>query len=763
MSAEIQKFQAVLSKLLTSSQKFTDEEFRPDPNTSIGGALTKYPFRRASEILDNVGIFPQGIDPNEVRSGALNDVYFLSALAAIAEEPALVERLFLTEESNRAGLYALWLCDNGVWRPILLDDYFPCKQYSGEYLPAFGQYKTGEIWVPLLEKAYAKINRSYLNIESGLPHHVLRDLTGAPIEELYDEPDLEKIWDFLLTGMEREHFLMCSTELYDDDKEEEEPQGHAYTVLDVREVQSNRKAERLILVRNPWDTFEWKGAWSKNSNLWTPELRRELNYPEEEDESLFWMNLQDYQKYFPVSWVCKYRKDNNYYSVNFSHKNTNNNVLRIKVTERQEVTISLNQKDRRYFKNSQHPDYFYSYSRILLGKVGRNSLEYVTGNAAGFERNLQATHVLEPGTYLLTLEINWSQNYCNDFNVSFYSEGKLAIENLYEVDLLSAQKNIIRSAIDRADTGKTKTDYSKFGDPQIQKSVGCIHGIFYFLYENHSNRKVKLCETVKFSQISNLKICSPFTNDNQFDVTVLPGSDLLVLYKAGLDDFSWSYSASFYIQNISKEDERTPGNVYTYIDNPDNKAKIEVNENYNTHVKTNINIDAGNRGSVAQSQGRKTEEPRRSRPGGPEEDKVNPKDKYYEDNRKIENAGQDAYYYYPEKGSNKARQAARGEDVKKPKEFPPTLMQLGQTNSKKVKYTNFDDYEKQLTITSTRPDIIQVKEPKVIVRPGESIDVRLRFYAPREVGHYDIQVEIRLGKSSKVEEVLVFPIENRSD
>jgi len=788
MSVEIQKFQTILSKLLTTSQKFTDEEFAPNSTVSIGGPYSKFPFRRVSEILDHIAVFADGIDPNDIRQGLLNDAYLLSAIACLAEEPTLIERLFLTEEANRAGLYALWLCDNGVWRPILLDDYLPCRQYSGAYFPAFAQCKAGEIWVPLLEKAYAKIHGSYFNMEAGLCHYAMRDFTGAPIEELYDENDADKLWDFIFNGVNNEYFLACSTELVEDKEEATEglAKGHSYTILDAREVRSNRGEERLIMIRNPWDTFEWKGAWSNESELWTEELRRQVNYPKDEEEGIFWMNIQDYQKYFPVTWVCKYRKDNNYYSVSFNHTNTNYNVLRIKVPTRQEVTISLNQRDRRFFKNSNHPDYFYSYSRILLGKVEKNGLEYITGNASGFDRNLQATQILEPGTYLLTVEVNWNQNYHRDFNVSFYTDGELKVESLYEVDLLGVQKNIIKSAIDKFESNKTVTNYGKYGDAQIQKTVDCIHGIFYFHYENQSRKKAKLCETIKFSQISNLKICSPFTNDNQFDVTVLPGSDLLVLYKAVLDDYSWGYSASFYIQAISREDEKTPANVYTYIDDPDNKLKIEVNDDYNVYVKENINLTAEEDRTpkqhfVGHTLGRRTEQNRRHHHQQHpveefEEDKNQQYDKYYEDTRASAFGHQDQYYYYS--NDNRTREE-RGEKVKsssiqrdaqssiggpkRPKEYPISIMQIGQTNSKKIKYTNFDNADKQLLITSSRPDIILIKEPKINVKAGESIDLRFRFHAPKEPGYYVVKIELRSNKNPNPEEILQFPIDNRSD
>lgn len=79
------------------------------------------------------------------------------------------------------------ICDQGEWKQVIIDEYFPC--ISATKGPAFTKGNQGEIWVMLLEKAWAKINGSYDGIEAGLTRECLHDFTGAPTQTLWlDEP-----------------------------------------------------------------------------------------------------------------------------------------------------------------------------------------------------------------------------------------------------------------------------------------------------------------------------------------------------------------------------------------------------------------------------------------------------------------------------------------------------------------------------------------------------------------------------------------------
>lgn len=76
---------------------------------------------------------------------------------------------------------------------------------------AFSQTEQNELWVILLEKAYAKVYGSYWEIVGGDPVHALRDLTGAPYDRIEDYSDLNKVWETLMEANIKRYLLTCFT------------------------------------------------------------------------------------------------------------------------------------------------------------------------------------------------------------------------------------------------------------------------------------------------------------------------------------------------------------------------------------------------------------------------------------------------------------------------------------------------------------------------------------------------------------------------
>lgn len=67
------------------------------------------------------------------------------------------------------GIYTVRFNIEGAWKPVVVDDYLPCKKKNGGGEPAFAtSNKPGELWVSILEKAYAKLHGCYEALEGGV-------------------------------------------------------------------------------------------------------------------------------------------------------------------------------------------------------------------------------------------------------------------------------------------------------------------------------------------------------------------------------------------------------------------------------------------------------------------------------------------------------------------------------------------------------------------------------------------------------------------
>ena len=122
-----------------------------------------------------------GVDFIDPTQGQLGNCYILAAMGAIAEFPDIVKDVFLTKDLNNEGIYAMKLFIRGKPWIITIDDSIMQFNDGTPYFSAIGDY----MWVPLLEKAWAKMKGTYERTSGGWAQNGIRAFTGAPVFEYW--------------------------------------------------------------------------------------------------------------------------------------------------------------------------------------------------------------------------------------------------------------------------------------------------------------------------------------------------------------------------------------------------------------------------------------------------------------------------------------------------------------------------------------------------------------------------------------------------
>ena len=229
-----------ISYTINENESWLDPEFGPQPNNDIKGLISiegenyikthninpknLYLLKEwytLDKIFESPQFFSDGIESNDVIQGELGDCWFISALSVLATKDYLLRGEFsdnilvknkiknidyakldtgvyppIFYSFRKKGIFCFRFFKNFKWRYVLVDNRLPCKAVYQKQTPhpLFGKCRDpNEFWVPMIEKAYAKLHGAYKALKSGFISEGLVDLTGMTANKIFIKRNEMKI------------------------------------------------------------------------------------------------------------------------------------------------------------------------------------------------------------------------------------------------------------------------------------------------------------------------------------------------------------------------------------------------------------------------------------------------------------------------------------------------------------------------------------------------------------------------------------------
>ena len=400
-------------------------------------------------------------DINNIKQGAIDDCYFLSSVGALVEKDKnFIKNLFHITEKSYEHTYGINFIINGKPKLILVDDYFPCQVINDKNLKrvsknfSLARSFENEIWVSLIEKAWAKVKGSYKKIDISYAEEAFEVLAGAYTKQIKIDKTRSKefIWNIL---NDYSDYPMCAgtkgsvSEPTMNFKKCGLKSGHEYTILKVSDVGNTRR----VMLRDPYGL----------------DILGERCESVEDTKGIFWLLFDDFYRLFLMVEIAFFKPSFEPYYLKIK-KEEATHCQAIKITNEIEgnlIFINVYQKQRQNNKTNN----FYSYL-MLVKEKGNNEEENWEQNyryidsisslnqKAGYKTHYALNNItLKKGIYYLFFDINY--RFFNEgkknhsYSLRIFSSNKIDYKEIpYDNNMNNIFRIAIIDKIDRAENDK---------------------------------------------------------------------------------------------------------------------------------------------------------------------------------------------------------------------------------------------------------------------------------------------------------------------
>lgn len=232
-------------------------------------------------------LFHNGISADDVLQGNIGDCFLPAAAASLAHSMPDVLRTMIKDDGNGKFTFTFKDAWGGRDKKIEVDADFYTRSWGG---PLYGASTNStdparmELWWPLFEKAYAKLNGDFHSIgEGGSSSDVFEAVTGRRgTDDSFTSSNADRMFTTIKQKLAQHLPVAMGTKDDHGGRGDFANSGvfgdHTYTVLDAIE----RNGVKYLKLRNPWGESEPSGNGA--------------------NDGVFEMKVTDMPKWFSVVW-----------------------------------------------------------------------------------------------------------------------------------------------------------------------------------------------------------------------------------------------------------------------------------------------------------------------------------------------------------------------------------------------------------------------------------------------------------------------------
>ena len=517
----------VIPKFLKDKKKLLLSQF------ALSQKDGRYSWAKLSEVKDtsklNVLRDSKSLK-DDVIQGELGDCYFLSTLYSLAENPQNIKKMVkngkASDDSFEANIYI-----HGEPVTIVVDDSFPVANASKIAFAGINE-NSGNIWPLILEKAWAKCNKSYEDIIPGNSADAFQFLTPAPYDTYYHTQEIGATLFKTIQDANKENYIILAdiTETKNTNLDTLSKLGlitnHAYSVIGTAVLKKpNGNEIQLLKMKNMWGTNEWIGDWSDQSLKWTQEFKKAVGLQNKED-GVFWMSYDDYLQFYTTTHIAQVHSEYFYNVLKLKNRNPQN-ICRIKVDRTGSGYFMVNLKNTRIYNNLKDANYSNPFCSIIVIRINEDNFEYIGSDSGKKDRFYIPCPEMEKGIYYVSVsfpKINkslplqssfeFNQNEFN-FRVGVYSTNKdLKLEEVEDGNEVG--DFIFDSIAYNAEKNEDKYYFAQEGEPSSWRTIDFNNdrkGFGYIYYKNNSDAFIR--ERMEISSLQNVNII-PLLNEGYF-------------------------------------------------------------------------------------------------------------------------------------------------------------------------------------------------------------------------------------------------------